>query len=143
MEQAISDLLIAGSVVECGCAPTVVNPLSVSIQANGKKRLILDLRYPNQFVKKSKIKFEDAKTMLYSFIDCSQNWLFSFDIKSGYHHIDIFPPDQEFLGFSWSKDGVIRFYKFTVPATFWPPRCFFCYLGGSRVLLCELKCLGF
>ena len=101
--------------VECGCAPTVVNPLSVSIQANGKKRLILDLRYPNQFVKKSKIKFEDAKTMLYSFIDCSQNWLFSFDIKSrsGYHHIDIFPPDQEFLGFSWSKDGVIRFYKFT------------------------------
>ena len=50
--------------VEYGCAPTVVNPLSVSIQANGKKRLILDLRYPNQFVKKSKIKFEDAKTML-------------------------------------------------------------------------------
>ena len=58
--QAISDLLIAGSVVECGCAPTVVNPLSVSTQANGKKTLILDLRYPNQFVKKSKIKFEDA-----------------------------------------------------------------------------------
>ena len=52
--------------------------------------------------------------MLYSFIDCSQNWLFSFDIKSGYHHIDIFPADQEFLGFSWCKDGVIRFYKFTV-----------------------------
>ena len=52
--------------------------------------------------------------MLYSFIDCSQNWLFSFDIKSGFHHIDNFPPDQEFLGFSWPKDGVIRFYKFTV-----------------------------
>ena len=52
--------------------------------------------------------------MLYSFIDCSENWLFSFDIKSGYHHVDIFPPDQEFLGFSWSKDGVIQFYKFTV-----------------------------
>ena len=52
--------------------------------------------------------------MPYSFIDCSQNWLFSFDIKSGYHHIDIFPPDQEFLGFSWSKDGVIRFHKVTV-----------------------------
>ena len=44
VEQAISDLLIAGSVVECRCGPTVVNPLSVSIQANGKKRLILDLR---------------------------------------------------------------------------------------------------
>ena len=41
VEKAISDLLITGSVVECGCALTVVNPLSVSIQANGKKRLIL------------------------------------------------------------------------------------------------------
>ena len=100
--------------VECGCAATVVNPLSVSIQANGKKRLILDLRYPNQFVKKSKIKLEDAKTMLYSFVECSKNWLFSLNIKSGYHHIDIFPPDQEFSCFSWSKDEVIRFYKFTV-----------------------------
>ena len=101
--QAISDLLMAGSVVECGCAPTVANPLSVSVQASGKKRLILDLRYPIQFLIKSKIKFKDEKTMPYSFIDCSQNWLFSFDIKSGYHHIDI-SPDQEFLGFSWSKD---------------------------------------
>ena len=44
VEQAISDLLVAGSVVESGCAPTVVNPLSVSIQANGKKRLILDFQ---------------------------------------------------------------------------------------------------
>ena len=97
---------------ECGCAPTVVNPLSVSIQASGTKRLILDLQYPNQFIRKSKINENhalDAKTMLYSFIDCSQNWLFSFDIKPGYQHIDIFSPDQEFLGFSWSKDGVIRF----------------------------------
>ena len=73
MEQAISDVLIAGSVIQCGCAPTMVSPLSISIQANDKKRLILDLCYPNQFVMKSKIKFEDAKTMLYSFIDCSQN----------------------------------------------------------------------
>jgi len=76
VEQAISDLLMAGS---------VVNPLSISIQASGKKRLILDLRYQNQFLMKSRIKSEDAKTMLYPFIDCFQNWLFSFDIKSGYY----------------------------------------------------------
>ena len=100
--------------VECDSAPTVVNALSVSVQSNGKKRLILDLRHPNYFVMKSKVKFEDAKTMLFSFVDSSQNWLFSFDIKSGYHHIDIFPPDQEFLGFSWFKDGFTHFYKFTV-----------------------------
>ena len=127
--------------VDSGCAPTVVNPLSVSIQPNGKKRLILDL-YPNQLFR-NKINFKDAKTILYSFVSFPQHWLFFFEIKSGYHHIDIFPPDQKFSGFSWSKDGVIRFYKFTVPATFWLQCCFFCYFGGSRVLLRELKCLGF
>ena len=69
--QAISDILATGSVVECDSAPTVVNPLSVSVQSNGKKkkRLILDLRHPNYFVMKSKVKFEDAKTMLFSFVD--------------------------------------------------------------------------
>jgi len=63
---------------------------------------------------KSKVKFEDATTMLFSFVDSSQNWRISFDIKSGCHYIDIFPPDQEFLGFSWSKDRLIHLYKFTV-----------------------------
>ena len=114
VHKAITDLLAVGSVVECSSPPSVINPLSVSIQSNGKKRLILDLRYPNSFVKKFTIKFEDAKTMLNSFIDHSQNWFYSFDIKSGYHHIDIFPPDQDFLGFSWSFSGVTRYFKFTV-----------------------------
>ena len=63
---------------------------------------------------------EDAKTMFFSFVDSSQNCLFSFDIKSGYHHIDIFPPDQEFLGFPWFKDGFIHFYKFTVYLSAFP-----------------------
>ena len=103
VEQAICDLL------------RQAQWLSVSIQAGGKKRLILVLRYPNQFLRKSKIEFEDAKTMLYSFIDCSQNWLFSFDIKSGYHHIDIFSQIKSFWAFPGLRMGrVIRFYKFTV-----------------------------
>lgn len=63
--------------IECESAPTVVNPLSDSIQSNGKKMLILDLRHPNYFVMESKVKFEDAKTMLFSFVDSSQNWFFN------------------------------------------------------------------
>ena len=39
----ITKLLKVGSVVQCPCLPVVVNPLSVSVQPNGKKRLILDL----------------------------------------------------------------------------------------------------
>ncbi|KAK3703826.1 hypothetical protein QZH41_002896 [Actinostola sp. cb2023] len=62
--RAILELVELGSVIECPCPPYVVNPLSVSIQSSVKKRLILDLRHVNFFVKKSKIKFEDASSML-------------------------------------------------------------------------------
>jgi hypothetical protein len=41
-------------------------------------------------------------------------WAVSFDIKSGYHHIEIFEPDQCFLGFSWEFSGVRKYFKFTV-----------------------------
>lgn len=111
---AIGDLLKVGSIVECLNAPVVVNPLSVSVQTSGKKRLILDLRYPNSFLKKFKIKFERVQSMLQLLIDPIQSWLFSFDIKSGYHHIDIFENDQEFLGLSWPYQGKVHYFKFTV-----------------------------
>ena len=64
VESAIQELLRVGSIVSCTCPPDVVNPLSVSVQSSGKKRLILDLRHVNFFVNKSKIKFEDAQSML-------------------------------------------------------------------------------
>ena len=35
---------------------------------------------------------------------------FTFDLKSGYHHVDIYEPHQKFLGFEWQG----RFYQFTV-----------------------------
>ena len=111
---AITELLKVGSVVECQSPPVVVNPLSVSVQSNGKKRLILDLRHVNFFVKKSKIKFEDAKSFLECLLARPSAWACSFDIKSGYHHIEIFESDQQFLGFSWDFSGVTKYFKFTV-----------------------------
>jgi hypothetical protein len=35
-------------------------------------------------------------------------------LKSGYHHIDIHPDHQQFLGFSWNFDGVQKYYVFNV-----------------------------
>ena len=87
---AITELLKVGSVVKCPFPPVVVNPLSVSVQSSGKKRLILDLWYLNFFDKKSKIKVEDAKSFLECFLARLTAWACSFDIKSGYHHIEIF-----------------------------------------------------
>ena len=44
--------------------PTVVNPLTVSIQKSGKKRLILDLREVNKHVmRKQKISLEDSTSI--------------------------------------------------------------------------------
>ena len=41
--------------------------------------------------------------------------MISFDLKSGYHHVDIHPEYQCFLGFSWQfKNGVTRYFVFTV-----------------------------
>ena len=99
VNRAITELITAGSILECLSPPTVVNPLSVAIQSNGKKRLILDLRYPNSFLKKRKVKFEGVQDMLTVLSDRPQQYFFSFDIKSGYHHIEIFSDDQQFLGF--------------------------------------------
>ena len=42
VEEAIQDLVESVCVVETDVPPRVVNPLSVSVQANVKKRLILD-----------------------------------------------------------------------------------------------------
>ena len=64
VREAISDLLDKGLIQKCDYVPKVVNPLSVSIQNNGKKRLILDLREVNKYVWKQKVKYEDLRIAL-------------------------------------------------------------------------------
>ena len=57
VDQAIFDLLVDGSVFECELRPNHREPLSVFIQSTGKKRLLLDLQYPNYYVKKVQGEF--------------------------------------------------------------------------------------
>ena len=111
VESAISDLLRKNCIVETDSRPFCCNPLTV---AEGKKlRLVLDLRHPNKFVKKIKFKYEDLPHITQA-LDKNQ-FYFSFDFESGYHHVDIFPQHQQYLGFSWThKDTILRYYKFTV-----------------------------
>ncbi|KAK3107284.1 hypothetical protein FSP39_011114 [Pinctada imbricata] len=60
---AINELLSAGCINEVS-VPYVVNPLTVSVNSSGKKRLVLDLRHVYRFVQKQKIKFEGIKEAL-------------------------------------------------------------------------------
>ena len=66
----------------------------------------------NQYVWKQKIKFEDWRVFR-TYVNKGE-FLFSFDLKSGYHHVDIFPPHQTYLGFSWVFNGVTKYFCFTV-----------------------------
>ena len=112
VDEAISELLLTYRVFETDVIPRNVNPLSVSIQSSGKKRLILDLRLINKHLWKKSVKFEDLRVAL-NYLE-KGHFMFSFDIRSGYHHVLIFPPHQSFLGFSWFYKGKTRYFCFRV-----------------------------
>ena len=59
VDEALLELLSSGRVIQVVDVPFVVNPLSVSVQPSGKKRLILDLRHVNKCLKKYRFKYED------------------------------------------------------------------------------------
>ena len=50
VREATLELLSGNRVEAIFSPPDIVNPLTVSVQANGKKRLILDLRHINLHV---------------------------------------------------------------------------------------------
>lgn len=113
VKSAISDLLDRGLVEKCTHMPTVVNPLSVSIQNSGKKRLILDLRTVNRHVWKQSVKYEDLRLAL-MYLN-KDSWMIKFDIHSAYHFLNIYYSHTEYLGFSFQDQANdICFYKFLV-----------------------------
>ena len=61
VSSAFSDLVNLGLIVELFLPPTVINPLSVSVNSEGKARLILDLRHVNKNIPKAKFRMEDWK----------------------------------------------------------------------------------
>ena len=109
----ISKLLLSGAVVEVESEDLVVcNPLGVVRNSAQKRRLIMDLRYVNQYLRSCKFKYDDIHTAADLFH--KDDWFFKFDYKSGYHHIEIFPQHCKYLGFSLFYKGQLRFFKFTV-----------------------------
>ena len=89
----------------------VISPLSV-VDNDHKLRLILDLSFVNKFLSVPKFHYEDIRTLKDLFQ--KGDYFFKFDIKSGYHHLDINKADQKFLAFSWEINGVSRYFVFIV-----------------------------
>ena len=113
VSSAVCDLLKMGLVSELLTPPTVINPLSVSVNSEGKPRLILDLRHVNSCIPKAKVRIEDWKVFLQYL--SRGGYMYKFDLKSGYHHIDICRRHHQFLGFQWALGGArSRYFCFTV-----------------------------
>ena len=60
VQEAIIELLGAGCIVKCTSCPHVCSPLHVHmvVNADGKKCLVVDFRYVNQFLQIQKFKYE-------------------------------------------------------------------------------------
>ena len=113
VSEAISDLLVTRRVEVLDYPPAIVNPLPVSNQSSGKKTLILDLRHVNLYIFNQKFKCEDLKVALK--VLSKGFYLFKFDLKSDYHHVEIFPDHRSFLAFSWDfGNGILKHFQFAV-----------------------------
>ena len=109
VKEAIGELVAGSCVVQCAESPAVCSPLSVVISGSGKKHLVLDLRYVNQFIL---MKYEGLNIVLQL---CGKgDYFVTFDLKSGYHHVDIHVDCWRYLGFSWGEASNKKWYTFKV-----------------------------
>ena len=98
-------------------------------------RLVINLRHLNRFLWKQKFKYEDLRVAMLLFE--KGDFLFSFDLKSGYHHIDIAEAHFKYLGVSWEG----KFDIFTVLPF---GLCTACYISTKvvRPLVRYWRCKG-
>ena len=109
---SIDELIDSGAVIECSEKPYVINPLTVA-NKDGKKRLVIDMRHINSRLVKHKCKYDGHDTAQ-QFLERG-GYMTVFDLKSGYHHIDVIEVQHELLGFSYADfQGTERYFKFIV-----------------------------
>ena len=80
VENSFKEMLATGAILEQDHPPRVVNPLSVSIDSSGRKRLILDLRYINMHLYQDKIKLDNWK-FFKNYLLTNKGSLFKFHFK--------------------------------------------------------------
>lgn len=106
IDAEVARLLQHGCVVAVGLdRVTVVNPLTVSVNDAGKKRLVLDLRYVNVCIDSPSVKFDDARTAIDVILGADAQVAASFDLCQGYHHVQIYEPHRQYLGFVWRRQA--------------------------------------
>ena len=93
---AVLDLLATGCILKVDKTSFICSPLSV-VEGPGKKRFVVNLRHLNSFLWKQKFKYNDLRKALLLFE--KGDTAFTFDLKLGYHHVDIHESCWKYLGF--------------------------------------------
>ena len=106
----IMKLIESGKVEIVSKKPKIVNPLSVAVHP--KLRLILDCSFLNKHITVPSFKMDDYKTAK-SIFD-KDGYLFSFDMKDGYHHLLIHPEFRDYLGFKFVLNGRLYYARYVV-----------------------------
>jgi hypothetical protein len=78
---------------------TIINPIGIVPKKNGKKRMIIDMRFVNSFMKVPKFKLEDLRTAINLMEPL--DWMIKIDLQDGYFHAPIHQKYRRFLGFTW------------------------------------------
>ncbi len=113
--KAVMEMLVNGFAKLTRTPPEVINPFTVSVQANGKKRLIADLRHLNRNLDPPKFKLEDIRAARPALKKAQ--YLFSFNFHKAFYHIDLDPSVQQLFGFSFWYKGQ-RYYGYHTIACF-------------------------
>ncbi len=108
VDESVHKLLEGDCIKQVMEIPYICNPLSVVKNRKGKLRLVVDLRFVNRYIWKCKFKYEDLRTVLSMFE--TGHYVITFDLKAGYHHIDINKEHWKYLGFGWKG----QYYVFSV-----------------------------
>jgi hypothetical protein len=132
VSEEIARLLQVGAIVPEQNAPLITLPLGVEPD---KPRLILDARYVNLWCPSEDMQYETLRHFQQGInVD---DWLFSLDHKSGYHHVPLAESSWQFMGFQWEG----QYYTFRVLPFGWAPACFV-YNSLSAVLASFIRLHG-
>ena len=86
-----------------------------------------------------KFKYEDLRSLSQALEE--GHWFFTWDLTSGYHHVDICLEHQRYPGFSWQFNGTLRYFTFTVLPFGLSSACF-CFTKLLRPLVNRWRSMG-
>lgn len=109
VDEAVAELLAKGAIMAVSYLPAVLSPLNV-VERRSKLRLIVDFTYLNAFLDTEGTKFKYEGIGTASLACQPDDYMFSVDLESAYHHVDMHESTWNYLGFQWRG----QYYVFCV-----------------------------